>query len=303
MRCGGLGRRLLSAGSSDGLGCLFASISAPSEGRFTATIGDAWLQGATTYGGLTSALCLEGGRRLLNDSTLSVRSAMITFVGPTGSSVTVDSSVIKRGKSVGFFQSNLSGETGRLATSATFVFGKPRKAAVNRSFAAPPPALPPPLECPTFFDALGRPGPIFTKNFDARMAKQGRIEATGAEAANWLWVRHVGASDDGGIPQVAPEVALLALADMPPPALLPLLPQQGPEPTFPPVSSISWHVNFLNDELPVAAPGGWWLLESRAESAKSGYSSQDMALWGGGGGAAAAAGPVLVSRQLVAVYA
>jgi len=270
------------------------SVDAATTGKLTAHIGQEWLQGQTTYGGLTAALCLHGGRNVLGDDALPVRSAHVTFMGPAGANITIDSTIMKRGKSMAFVQSELIGAKG-VATSTCLVFGKARGSSIDRSFAAPPPAgLPPPAASPLLFEALGFNPPIFTHNFEARLAKGGSMDGIGTDASNWLWVRHVGADDEGGIDGVAPDVALLALADMPPPALLPLLPRGS---QFPNVSSITWMVNWLDDH-PAAAPGGWWLLESRAESARVGYSSQDMSVWGGD----VARGPALVGRQLVAVY-
>ena len=267
---------------------------AAAAGRMTAHIGEAWLQGQTTYGGLTAALCLHGGRTLLAEDKLPIRSAHITFVGPTGADVAIDSTIMKRGKSMAFVRSELVGANG-LATSSCLAFGKTRASSIDRSFVAPPPDdLPPPADSPLLFPALDFTPPIFAQNFEARLAKGGAMDGLGADASNWLWVRHVGAVHDGGVADVPPDVALLALADMPPPALLPLLPPGG---KFPNVSSITWMVNWLDDQ-PAAGDGGWWLIESRAESAHVGYSSQNMSVWGGD----VTRGPALVGRQLVAVY-
>ena len=56
------------------------------------------MQGQTTYGGLSAALCLEGARRLLGEDALPLRSANITFVGAAGGDVDVNASYLRRGK-------------------------------------------------------------------------------------------------------------------------------------------------------------------------------------------------------------
>ena len=65
----------------------------------------------------------------------------------------------------------------------------------------------------------------------------------------------------------------------------------GPDP----VASATWQVNLLSDAARSEA-GGWWLLRSRVEHARGGYSSQDMTVFGEGGR------PVAVSRQCVAIF-
>ena len=90
---------------------------------------------------------------------------------------------------------------------------------------------------------------------------------------------------------------LCCLSDMPPPAIVMMQPP-GTFDKFPNVSSMTWLVNFLQRE-PVPHDGGWWLIEQRVEHLREGYSSCDMALWG----KEVERGPVLVSRQMIAVYA
>ena len=62
-----------------------------------------------------------------------------------------------------------------------------------------------------------------------------------------------------------------------------------------PIATASWHVNMLCDAA-TAYAGGWWLVRTRVEHARDGYSSQDMAVWGGGNQ------PVLVAKQSVAIF-
>jgi len=62
-----------------------------------------------------------------------------------------------------------------------------------------------------------------------------------------------------------------------------------------PISSMTWMVNILREK-PVTTDG-WWLLQSRAESAVEGYSSQDMLAWNRDGEL------VIAGRQSVAVFA
>ena len=144
---------------------------------------------------------------------------------------------------------------------------------------------------PSLFDGAGFV-PRFANNFDARLARGSRPATGSDENEHWLWVKHQGCDDAGRLAECHADVALLAVADMAPPAML------AKFETAAPVSSATWMVNFLEDaEARSAATNGWWLLRTSAEHAKHGYSSQDMAVYGKGGV------PVIVGRQSVAIFA
>jgi len=124
-------------------------------------------------------------------------------------------------------------------------------------------------------------GPAFALNYDCRLAKGGHPVSGSTDHEHYIWVRHKDR-------QATDITALLGIADMPPPAVLPMFKE------FAPVSSMTWMVNFLQTE--VATNDGWWLMRSAAEHARSGYSSQDMQVWN-------ANGELIVSgRQCVAVF-
>ena len=82
---------------------------------------------------------------------------------------------------------------------------------------------------------------------------------------------------------------LVAIADLLPPAIAARFPGASP------VSSATWMLNFLSEERE-ALDSGWFLLRSKAEHARGGYSSQDMAMYGAGGT------PIAVGRQCVAIF-
>ena len=108
---------------------LFATVKSSGSQRCAGTIFDSWMQGRTTFGGLSAALCLEGARRLLTQevaTTQPLRSAMVAFVGPAGGAADVASSFVNQGKRMSFVRSELSCE-GSVATSAVFAFGSPRE--------------------------------------------------------------------------------------------------------------------------------------------------------------------------------
>lgn len=247
-----------------------------SGGKLRIVIPDDWMQGRTTYGGLSAALCLEAALRAVPDLP-PLRSALVSFIGPAGGAVEGEARILRQGKSVTFIEADVSGESG-LATRCAFAFGASRPSIFERTW-TPAPSMPPPEDCPPFVPE--GMGPNFAAHFDTGLAKGARPGTGSDEHDHFIWVRH---RDE----QASGMAALVALADMPPPAVLPMFPE------FKPVSSMTWHMNFLND-----APqtrDGWWLLQSRAESASQGYSSQDMLVWNRDGDL------VIAGRQSVAIF-
>ncbi|HTZ70918.1 MAG TPA: thioesterase family protein [Acetobacteraceae bacterium] len=238
------------------------------------SVPDAWRQGRTTYGGLSAALCVAGVLR--NHAAVPpLRAAHFTFLGPAAGALRIQSSLLRQGKNSVFVAADLHGEAG-VATRATLAFGNARES--RTSFAAlPAPAVPPPDGCPLF--APGRDKPRFASQFEIRVARRT------SEPDFLMWVRHNDPLARRGI------VGLIALADVLPPAAITLVSAAAP------VSTITWSVDMVD---PAAAeigdPEGWHLMQSRADHAADGYSSQAMALWNHTGA------PVLVARQTVAIF-
>lgn len=245
-------------------------------GGFSVAIPEGWTQGRTTYGGLSAALCLEAARRAVPDLP-PLRSAQIAFIGPAGGAVAMTPSLLRRGKSTVFVGVDLSGAQG-LATRAILAFGAGRDSRFDRSFLARADVPGPDGLEPYIPEGFG---PVFAQHFETRLVKGARPVTASKEYDHWLWIRHRD-------PAARDIVALVALADMPPPAVFPMFDAPAP------ISSINWTLNLL-----AAAPAtqdGWWLLRTRAENAAEGYSSQDMTVWNRDGA------PVVAARQSVALF-
>ena len=184
------------------------------DGALSLTIPPDWMQGRTTYGGLSAAICLETARRAFPDAP-PLRSALVSFIGPAGGGVEGRANLLRQGKSVTFVEADVSqvkeGGEKSIATRCAFAFGGARASQWDRTF-TPTPAMPPPEECGPF----GPPDAAvhFTSHFDSRLAKGGRPISGSKDHDHFIWVRHRD-EDAQGI------VALLALADMPPPAVMP----------------------------------------------------------------------------------
>ena len=239
-------------------------------------IPESWMQGRTTYGGLSAALCLVTAERAFPDLP-PLRSANISFIGPVGGVVEGRARALRRGRSVSFIEADLSSENG-LAARCVFAFGASRESMFELTF-TPPPDVPGPEACEVFIPP--GMGPNFAQHFETKLAKGARPATSSRDHDHFIWARHIGERPSG-------DAALIALADMPPPAVMPMFP------VFKPISSMTWHLNFLVDA--PESRDGWWLLQSRAENVRSGYSSQDMPIWNSDGEL------VVAGRQSVAIF-
>lgn len=236
-----------------------------------------WLQGRTAHGGLTAALCVEAAQRAAADLP-PLRAAQFAFIGPASGALTVTPTTLRSGKSAVFVGVDLTGEAG-IAVRALLCFGAGRASALSHR-ALPMPATPPPEDCPPYFDPARAPN--FAVNFDCRLAAGARPMTAGAPPQMRVWVRHRDPdAGQGG-------AALVALADAIPPAAIILFPAPAP------FSTATWSLELLTEDL--ACDSGWRLVETRADTAEGGYSSQAMTIWNEDGR------PVIAARQSVAIF-
>lgn len=256
---------------------LIAAISGGPD-SYNATIYDNWLQGRTTYGGLSGALCVEAAQRSLENPP-PLRSAQFLFVGPVSGTTQIRPKLVRRGKSTAFMTVDLESD-GQLAVRASLVFAAPRESG-HHYIAVPMPDVAPPEGADPFFPH--QQGPNFASQFEVRRAG-GSALVSGAAAPDFLvWARHLDPAAGGSL------TALIALADvLPPPALA--LPK-----TFKPISTMTWAVD-LPSHTALPGAGEWLLLRSTAETIEDGYSTQSMTLWN------AAGEPLMLGRQNVAVF-
>ncbi|MEM6557946.1 MAG: thioesterase family protein [Pseudomonadota bacterium] len=257
---------------------LLAGLTRNSDHTIDAHIPESWMQGRTTYGGLTAALSFQGALDLVGD--IPIRSAQVAFVGPVGGDVTIRPTLLRRGKNTAFVSVDITSETG-VAAQSIFAFGLARESSLHFDD-MPMPAARTPEEIDSFF-ASGMPRPGFTQNFDMLLATGGRPISGSDETSIGLWMRHL----DPDTPQDA--TAILAIGDAPPPAAMSML--KAPSR----ISSMTWMAEFMTDNIQTD-PDGWYFAQHTAQLAKSGYSSQSMRLWNRHGE------PILVGRQTIAVF-
>ena len=243
------------------------------------TITEDWMQGRTTYGGLSAALCYAAAREKRPDG-MTLRSAQIGFVGPAAGPVTLSADVLRQGKSSCYVSADVVSDTG-IATRALFIFGSRRDSTMRIDEMPAPPDVPRPDDVPSFFpeDSDRRPG--FTRNFNMRLAAGAPPMSGAREADMSLWMRHRD-EDAAGM------LALLAIGDAPPPAAMATF----TEPKR--ISSMNWSIEMLTDN-PVTE-NGWYLARHKSPQGADGYCIQDMVLWNTSGAA------MMIGRQTVAVF-
>ncbi len=246
------------------------------NGELSITIPDNWMQGRTTYGGLSAALCLEAVYKK-HSKLPTLRSAQVNFIGPASGRVSINTRVLREGKSVSFIEAEMKNEK-EILTHAVFCFGAERKSKLNHIFGSPPNYKSVEDSASLLDETFA---PAFTQHFDCRLAK-GKLPFFGSNKhEHSIWVRLKEQA------MVNP-VLLLAIGDMPPPAISPMFKELAP------ASSINWTINFIQNK--PKTKKGWWLIKSSAEDAQDGYSSQDMQMWNDSGEL------VLTSRQSVAYF-
>ena len=245
----------------------------PTEDGFVTQIPEMWMQGRTSYGGLSAALALEAARRLADDLP-PLRSATVGFVGPLAGEVTVSAKMLRRGRNAAWVTAEVSGEAG-VGLVATFVFMGPVASELHinnvpapAGWVAPEDAKPlSPHAAVSFID-----------NFDRRFALPRQSEPL-PEIAWWVRLK-----DRSGLD---PMVELVLMADGLPPGVMPLL-RKGP------VSSMTWLINLLT-----AAPAtrdGWFLVRAAGNYAENGCSSQEMGVWNADGA------PLATGMQSIAIF-
>jgi acyl-CoA thioesterase len=247
---------------------------------YHADIPEDWLQGRTSFGGLTAALCLAAAERAVPDLP-PLRAAQFTFVGPAGGVVEMTPRLLRRGKSSVFVAVELRAE-GSVATHATLSFGAARESKYSYR-ARPMPNAP----LPGTTEALFRAGkPKFTQHFEAFAAGGHKLLSSAETPEIMLWLRH---RDPGGMRSLP---GLIALADTTPAAVYTMLSAPAR------ASSITWSVEMIDAAAALRAPGdAWYLLRCAGEDVREGYSVQDMALWAQDGTL------TILARQTVAIFA
>lgn len=244
-----------------------------------ATITEDWMQGRTTYGGLSAALCYSIAHEKRPEG-MTLRSAQIGFVGPAAGPVTLNAEVLRQGKSSCYVSADVRSEAG-IATRALFIFGSSRESHINFDKLPKAPKVEGPEAVPKFFGSHSGRRPAFAENFNWRLAGGFPPMAGVDEADVTIWLRHTDENASGML-------ALLAIGDAPPPAVLSTFTQPAR------ISSMNWSIEMLTSD-PVTEDR-WYLARHTSPQAADGYSVQNMTMWNRAGQ------PMMIGRQTVAIF-
>jgi len=248
----------------------------PEADGYTVQPDENWGQGRTVFGGLVAAFAVEAARRAFPDLP-SLRSAQFTLAGPAQGVLHVRPELIRSGKSTTFIGVDVRANGG-IVMRAVLTFGqaRPSRHALNLLRAEP-------FQGPeggfSLFDSPG--APRNTVNFEGRLVGGHAPFSGAAVPALEMWLRH---RETGA---VSADVALTALADASPPAVFPLFSAPAP------ISTVTWTVDFCGADV---SPSGWFFARTTSGFVQDGFSFQTTEMYD------AAGRPVLVGRQLVALY-
>lgn len=243
------------------------------EGGMRGSIPESWLQGRTSYGGLSAALALHVAQQ--SDVDLPpLRSALIAFIGPLAGDITIRTNRLRRGRNAAFIQADVECNAG-LGLRATFVFMNAIASTVDYQVGGRPDFPPPGPEDATF---KGNSAVAFAQNFELLDRRDSAVGPT-------EWLRWVRLNERGGLD---PMVELMAIADCLPPAALKLVGAPAP------CSSMTWQINLLGNQ--PTTIDGWWLLRTSTNYARGGSSSQEMMIWNLTGE------PIAEQMQSVAIF-
>lgn len=237
-------------------------------------IPNTWHQGRTAYGGLSTTLAYQAAA-LAEPDLPPLLSAQIAFAGPVAGDVTVEATILRRGRNSAFIRSDIrSGDD--IVFSGTFVFMAPRESHVNFSDITAPDFPPIPGD-----EGL-RSGPpeFFTYHMQYAEKRLGSGDGSSSLSGWYRFREHQG---------LDPVASLLCIGDALPPSAMGLMTQQGM------VSSINWQVNLLSEK--PQTENGWWYLQSETHFAAHGASSQTMHAWNSRGE------PMMAGMQAVAIFA
>ncbi len=245
----------------------------------TAPIHKDWSQGRSAFGGLVAGLAYHATREISGEKR-ALRSAMISFVGPTGDEVNIDVSPLRSGRTSSSYRTEIKNGA-NCATEVIFTFADHRTESILDYPAPVSPVQKTPLSDPTI-ETYHPPFPLFYSQFE--VAPIHNMPFAKAETPDlYWWIRH---NDEDARKSMT---GLITLAD----ALIPAYGTSMSEWT--PMSSVNWMINMLGDN--PTTEEGWWLVRTTADSAGGGFSSQNMAIWNTSGEC------VMLARQLVSIFA
>lgn len=263
------------------------------HGFYVAKVTEDWQQGRAGFGGLmaalaTNALRQEMARLHKADESLqlnsrALRAMMTAFIGPPAvGEIDIQVSVLRSGRSATWAEARIT-QSGAVCTTITACFGGSRESSISikaedREVVRTP-------EESTEFPFIPGITPNFTQHYEMRWAVGGMPMSGSKEAKVGAWVRYRGEEQFN-------EEHLVAMMDVLPPAVLPMLTEMKP------ISSLTWHLELLGDLTAADANDaeGFWYFDVEATATADGYSQQQATLYTPSGRA------IAYSQQSIAVF-
>lgn len=250
-------------------------------GRYTVEIDDTWVQGRTTFGGLTVCVVVHAiQKEVPNDRAL--RNLAVTFVGPVPvGKHEISIRTLREGGSVTHFQGEMTCN-GEVAVSVAASFAKGRDSRLKVAGPALPDA---PLPTALNRMPLNAHAPSFLKHFDLRFVAGSPPFSNSDDPDCKLWLTFAEETP-------CTLAAIVALADVPPVPGMSMMKPPGAG------SSLSWYLEFPSpNALSIGASKTPWLYyDYRAQSAADGYFHNYATVWNEEGT------PVLYSRQVATLF-
>jgi acyl-CoA thioesterase len=252
------------------------------------TVAPGWGQGRATFGGLVAGLLVARAEALCADPQRRLRSASVSFVGPvTPGPATVEGEVLRAGSSVTQVQARIvqEGEV-RAAMIAGFGGGRDTRIALDSAARNPRPELPAPETVQPIAYVEGIT-PEFFQHVDMRFAS-GSVPFAGAGEPDFGgWMRFAEPTSRFG------DRELMALTDVWPPAIAPLLDKPAP------MSTLAWTFEPVAGPPPgeTDAPDAFWQYQVHTHASGHGYAHATARVWDERGTLRA------ISHQTIAYFA
>ena len=239
-----------------------------------------WLQGRASFGGVVVALGVRAMQLECTDER-PLRSLQVSFIGPVGEGeVTISVNQLRTGRNVTHMQATLL-QQDQVCCVVNGCFGIRRDSNIKVDAAKRP-------DIPTPEGLISLPyvegvAPKFMQNFDLRWAKGAFPFGGTCDPVSGIWSRF----HESGPASI---LHLVAMGDIPP----------TPVSTFVrkpiPMSSLSWMLDIIVDDLD-AESDGWWYVETTVDHAAEGYAHQGYSIYSPDGNLVAS------GRQVATVFA
>lgn len=254
------------------------SLTADNSG-YQITVGDDWLQGRATFGGLIAAAGNAAMRKLVPGDR-PLRSLQTTFVGPaTAGTWRIDANVLRVGKAVTLARCEVrDGE--QVAATLVGVYGGARASAVSVKL----PVVAASRKVEDINEVRFQPDkmPPFLQHFAMRWVQGAKPFSGAPRTPTKAFIRHRD-------PAPLTESHVIALVDCIPTPALSMFSVPAPG------SSLVWTLEFVEHQFDFS-PQAWWRIDTDIDAAGDGYVHQSAVLNDPNGR------PVALSRQLFAVF-